>query len=119
MKSILLGPGDTITVQRRLKESVDAHGNPVVGFTAPEPVHVYGIAPKVAVESVESGQDYTTDTSWDIYAPLGTAVESFDRVILPTGEVTEVIGEPMVWDNKPLLNLLSVSGIHFVVVKRK
>lgn len=106
-------------VHRRVAEGYDVHGNPQVSYADPVPVSVYGIAPRVATEDTGGGRDYTVETSWDIYAPLGVALAAFDRITLPTGETAEIIGDPKTWQGSPFASFFDVTGTHFVAVKRK
>lgn len=111
--------GQSITVQRIATNEIDAHGNPIKQYGEPETVQVYGVAPRTATESTDPGQDFATDTTWDIYAELDADIKEYDLVTLPTGEKTEVIGKPKRWDNAPLLDFLHVSGTHFIVSEKK
>ena len=119
MQRFLLGIGQSITVRRKQSDATDAHGNPVVTFSEPETLFVYGVAPKIATESTELGQDYSNTTSWDIYAPLDISIAPFDEITLPTGEVTEVIGKPKRWQQTALIDTLNVEGTQFVVVEKQ
>lgn len=120
MKKILLSPaGQTVLVESINRDATDAHGNPAPTYSPPVTVTVYGVAPRLAAEGTADGQDYTTEATWDIYAPLGTPITAFDRLTLPTGEITEVTAPPKVWDNAPLLDFLSVGGVHIVATELK
>lgn len=115
----LFGPGEVIQLRRLTLSGSDSHGNPLRSYTPPEPVKVYGVAPTVATESQDPGQDFTEESSWTIYAQADVDVNPFDEVILPSGEITEVIGRPKVWRNTPFVDFLKVSGSQFVVVEKK
>lgn len=120
MRKILLSMmGQEVKVAKNQSESLDVHGNPVPGFSDEKPVTVYAIEPVVATESTSAGQEYTKLSTWNIYAPIDADISAFDEVTLPTGEITEVIGDPKRWDNTPLLNFLDVSGIHALVREKK
>lgn len=119
MQHLLLGPGETITLRRLETDSTNPYGDPTRTYNTLENIQVYAIAPKIADESTEAGQDYSTDSSWDIYAPEDINIKAFDEVTLPTGEITEVIGKPKVWRTSPLMNIINVSGTQFVVVEKK
>lgn len=119
MQRFLMGMGQHITIRRKQSDATDGHGNQVVTYGEPETLFVYGVAPKIATESTEPGQDYSNTTSWDIYAPFDINIAPFDEVTLPTGEITEVIGKPKRWQQTALIDMLNVEGTQFVVVERQ
>ena len=80
----------------------DRHGNPVYAYSGWETRRVYVIAPAARDEpSEQEGRPNAVLTGWNIYGPPTTSIGPYDRVRLPDGTVTEVVGEPGVWANNP------------------
>lgn len=114
----LAGAGATITVHRHQPGTTDAHGNPTTTYST-ETLQVYGIAPTSATEQASLGRDWATTSTWEIYAPPGTQISAYDRVTLPDGTETQVLGEPRIWEQTAFISALAVNGVHFVVQAKK
>lgn len=119
MMPLLLGAGTHITVRHRLADATDAHGNPVTRYSEPVQVFVYAVSPQLATESTEAGQDFSTDATWEIYAPADVEISPFDEITLPTGEIAELTGKVKRWSQTAFQDLLGVSGASFVVTEKK
>lgn len=92
----------TVQVERRITgEERDRKGNPLYTFDPPTPVGVYAITPNVSTEPDEVGRPNAVVTGWTLYAPLDTRVSAYDRVTLPAGTRTEVVGEVARWEKNP------------------
>ena len=112
-----------VKVERRsATETRNRHGNPVYEYGAPEPVGVYSIAPATSSESSETGRPNSVVTGWTIHAPLDTQVSAYDRITLPDGTRTEVIGEVGRWERNPhavASRLLRNEGVQITVQSTK
>lgn len=99
--------GAVIQIMRRVVGAVNAHGNPVDAFTDPEDLPVLAVAPASRDEPTDTGRPYATVSGWTVYAPLGTVVSPYDRVVLPAwvvppdGAECQIVGEVAVWDRNP------------------
>lgn len=118
MTPFLLQTGQSIQVSRQILGDRDAHGNQRRTYRPPEMVQVYGIAPASATEQASLGRDWATTSTWDIYAPPGTELSAYDRVILPDGSECEVIGTPRTWSQTGFADFLQASGVHVIVQKK-
>lgn len=114
-------PRITIGVSRRSDTpELDRHRNPVYTYSEFEPVQVFVVAPSTRSEPTEQGRSNAVLTAWDIYAPLDTTVGPYDRVRLPDGTITEVIGEVGRWaDNPHALGVGRHKGVQFTVERRQ
>lgn len=118
IRSFLLSAQHSIQVLPLIPGAVDAHGNPKRIYRDPRLVPVYAIAPAGATEQAVLGRDWATTSTWDIYAPEGTLLSAYDRVILPGDIECEVLGEPRSWVQTGFPNLLQVGGVHFIVQRK-
>ncbi len=109
----------TVGLIRRVTGERDRHGNPVVSFADPVALPVLGIAPRTRDEPRTQNRPEAVSTVWDIYAPLGTVVSPYDRVVLPSGEVCEVVGEVGVWDHNPHTSVKLHGGVQFTVQRKQ
>lgn len=107
-----------IGLKRRVSGGKDRHGNPVNTWAEPVTVPVLGIAPASREEPREQGRFDAVYTVWTIYAPLGTEVGPYDRVVLPGGVETDVVGEVGVWSNNPHSLNQNHGGVVFSVQRR-
>lgn len=98
----------------------DRHGNPVYTYSVFEPVKVFVVAPSARTEPTEQGRPNAVLTAWDIYGPLDLTVGPYDRVRLPEGTITEVIGEVGRWaDNPHAIGRGRHKGVQFTVEWRQ
>lgn len=114
----MLGVGQSVQVRRAVLGERDAHGNQRRTYADPEILFVYAVAPTGASEQDALGRDWATTSTWDIYAPPGTELGAYDRVVLPGGIECEVLGEPRAWTQTGFADLLQVGGVHFIVQKK-
>lgn len=107
-----------VKVRRRVEGARDRHGNTTATWSD-ENIMVYGVAPRQQSENATTGRDFATLTGWEIYAPAGTVISAYDRVLLTVGRglvECEVVGEPAEWSFTPPLGN-HVSGVVFTVEK--
>lgn len=109
----------TIHVLRRQEGEKDRKGLPKIVYGDPEPIRVLGVAPRSREEPQEPGRPWAVETVWDIYGPLGIEISPYDRVVLPTGQTCEVVGEVAVWDHNPHSTVALQGGVHFTVQATK
>lgn len=113
-------PRVTIGVSRRADTTQrDRHGNPVQTYSEYEPTAVYVVAPSTRTEPTEQGRPNAVLTAWDIYAPLTLNIGPYDRVRLPDGTDTEVVGEIGRWADNPHALRARHEGTQFTVERRQ
>lgn len=113
-------PRITIGISRRSDTPQrDRHGNPVQTYSPYTPALVYVIAPSSRTEPTEQGRPNAVLTAWDIYAPLGLSIGPYDRVQLPDGTETEVVGEIGRWAQNPHASQGRHEGTQFTVERRQ
>lgn len=78
---------------------VDAHGNPVEGWSDPVPVPVHAVGPREQTEPSDPHRTVVVE-GLTVYAPAGTAIGVHDRVVW-AGEEYEVDGDPADWTRGP------------------
>ena len=79
----------------------DRKNVPIYTHSEPEDVGVYSIAPTTSEEPRGDGRPNAVITGWTIFAPLGTQVSAYDRITLPDGTLTEVVGDIGRWKRNP------------------
>lgn len=92
----------TIAVKRWQAGALDAHGNPAVTYSTPEPVDVFGIAPGPSAESVAAGRNID-GVELTAYAPAGVAVGARDIVTIGATDY-EAAGDSLDWTRGPWPN---------------
>lgn len=98
----------------------DRHGNAKHTFSDFQPEYVYLIAPSSRTEPTEQGRSNAVLSKWDIYGPLSLTIGPYDRVKLPDGTITEVVGEVGRWDHNPhSLHTTQHTCVEFTVERRQ
>lgn len=113
MSLFLIPATVSVGVKRRVQGEIDRHGNAETTFVD-DSVLAYGVAPRQREENDTLGRDFATHTVWDIYAPAGTEIGPYDRVILDDGTECNVEGKPAKWFFQPLIGH-PVEGVQFTV----
>lgn len=88
----------TVGVRRWTSGVEDAHGNPIEGHGAPEPVTVWAIAPTTSNEP-EPGRNLVV-TGYTLLGPPDLDIGPFDLVVID-GEDWKVSGEVGDWTRGP------------------
>lgn len=89
----------TVARQRYTAAGFDAHGNPVVSWSAPEDLAVYGWSRPQSSEPKLAGEQ-RIEVSLEVFAPVGTVTEPPDRIEVD-GELYNVVGETEDYDHGP------------------
>lgn len=118
------------TVGRRawtVTGDVDAHGNPIEGWSDPAPVPVHAVGPRVAEEPSDPHR-WVVVQGLTVYAPAGTVMAAHDRVVWPFavdadgsvleyGEEFEVDGGPADWTSGPWPH--PTAGVSFDLTRKE
>lgn len=78
-------------VRRWSTGGTDAHGNPIEGWSDPEPVRIYGWEVPRTAEPLRAGHDRVV-VDLSMFVPPGFEVSAHDRVDIK-GRTYEVVGE--------------------------
>lgn len=87
----------TVTRVRRARgQEEDAHGVPIPGEAAPEPLRRCSVQPGAAPEATQGRE--TTGIAWTVYVLGHPDVTSSDTIRLPgSDDEYEIDGEPLRW----------------------
>ena len=88
---MFIQPRRIVHVRRWTTGGLDAHNNPIEGWSEPEPIKVYGWEVPRTAEPLRAGHDRVI-VDLSMFVPPGTEIDAHDKVVLQDREY-EVVGE--------------------------